>query len=186
MEIDVKNYEKLKGFTVDASSLLKMLKKSGHNITVPINVKQIIEILDIPVEIKPDFKKAKITGSISLKDGDLEIWINPLMNQTKERQRFTMAHELGHFMLQLAPTFKDKDYIDETITYNRDENWSLDEMMANRFAAELLMPEKYIKEEYEKIISSNDKNNIVEKMAKIFEVSTQAMGFRLKGLNYEY
>ena len=51
-----------------------------------------------------------------------------------------ILHELGHFMLHIAPSFKDDVIVDDTIELNRDSNWNVIEMEANKFAAELLMP----------------------------------------------
>ncbi len=177
----MKNYTKLKGSRVTAQSLTDILKSSGYELKLPVDVNKIIEILGIPVEKKPDFRKAKVTGSISMQEGSPKIWINPMMNQSKERERFTLAHELGHFMLHIAPSFKD-DYIsDDNIEWNRDSNWDVKEMEANKFAAELLMPLEQIKEEFNAIDSSNRETKI-DKLSEIFKVSRQAIQFRLQSI----
>ncbi|WP_375725253.1 ImmA/IrrE family metallo-endopeptidase [Arcobacter sp. KX21116] len=177
----MKNYAKLKGSRLNAKSLIDILKNSGYNLKLPIEVDEIIKILGISIEKKPDFRKAKVTGSITMKEGIPRVWINPMMNQSKERERFTLAHELGHFMLHIAPSFRD-DYIsDDNIEWNRDNNWDVKEMEANKFAAELLMPLEQIKEEFN-TIDSSDREIKIEKLSEIFKVSRQAIQFRLQSI----
>ncbi len=175
----MKNYIKLKGSRLSAKSLIDILKSSGYELKLPIDVNEIIAILGIPIEKKPDFRKSKVTGSISMIEGSPKIWINPMMNQTKERERFTLAHELGHFMLHIAPSFKDEYISDDNIEWNRDSNWDVKEMEANRFAAELLMPLEQVQQEFEVLDTSSKK---VEKLSEIFNVSRQALQFRLQSL----
>ena len=178
----MKNYAKLKGSRITAQSLVDILKSSGYELKLPVDINSIIEILGIPIEKKPDFRKAKVTGSISMKDGNPKIWINPMLNQSKERERFTLAHELGHFMLHIAPTFKDDCIEDDTIELNRDGNWDVKEMEANKFAAEFLMPKEKVETEFDIIDSSLSKEMKIEKLAEIFQVSRQAIQFRLQSI----
>jgi Zn-dependent peptidase ImmA (M78 family) len=90
-----------------------------------------------------------------------------------ERQRFTIAHELGHFCLEHGSSLRDT-----TMT-----NWFLvnpvHERLANEFAAELLMPAIAIKAmiEVRKI-----KDPVA--LREAFGVSSQALFFRLKNLGY--
>lgn len=179
------NYKKLKGSQITAQALLEILKKSNYEINIPIKIHEIIEILDIPVSKKPNFRKSKITGIISMKNGSPEIWINPMMNQNKERERFTLAHELGHFMLHIAPSFNNYEKEDKTIEWNRDSNWDIQEMEANRFAAELLMPNELIKKEVSTLDPQEEKENKIEKLANAFNVSKQAIKYRLQSMGIE-
>jgi Zn-dependent peptidase ImmA (M78 family) len=178
----MKNYEKLKGTRLNAKSLIDILKSSGYELMIPVDVNKIIEILGIPVEKKPDFRKSKVTGSITMKEGLPKIWINPMMNQIEERERFTLSHELGHFMLHIAPSFKDDIIVDDTIELNRDSNWNVIEMEANKFAAELLMPLEEIKREVNDLDTSYSKDKIIEILSEKFKVSRLAIQFRLQGI----
>jgi len=178
----MKNYTKLKGSRLNAKSLIDILKNSGYKLKLPIEVNEIINILGIDVEKRPDFRKAKVTGSISMKEGNPKIWINPMMNQSKERERFTLAHELGHFMLHFAQSFKDDYHEDDNIEWNRDSNWNVKEMEANRFAAELLMPLEQVEEEVNLLNINDNKEEKIEKLSEIFNVSRQAIQFRLQSL----
>jgi Zn-dependent peptidase ImmA (M78 family) len=90
------------------------------------------------------------------------------------RQRFAIAHALGHHLLT---------HTDETHSFDDDPSkFSLhvashQEAEANQFAAELLMPEMAVEHLiFKKNITSLDE------LAKLFSVSTVAIQYRLKML----
>jgi len=179
------------GHENQAYDLIEKLSEIGFPISVPIDVEAIIKYIDIKYEIKPNFKKIKVTGSISVNNGEPYIWVNPMKNTTKERKRFTLAHELGHFMLHIAPlndfsTFQEIE--DENISFNRDDNWDYKEMEANNFAAQLLMPAKLVEEEVRLLMDNNlniKKEDLITNLANKFTVSLQAMEYRLKKLGVQ-
>ncbi|MHB1664248.1 MAG: ImmA/IrrE family metallo-endopeptidase [bacterium] len=184
----MKQYENFSGSLTLAYDFIENIKASGYTITIPIDIEGIIKYLGIRYEIKPDFNNIKTTGNLTIKGGEPTIWVNPMKNTSEERKRFTLAHELGHFMLHIAPLGNFnvfQDVSDVNISFNRDENWSHIEMEANDFAAQLLMPANFIDEQL-KIILSADPNisedAAVEKLATVFNVSTIAMEYRLKKL----
>lgn len=106
------------------------------------------------------------------------------------RKRFTIAHELGHYLLHSDK--QDEAHIDRGFTINFRSPLSSKavnpkEIEANAFAAALLMPEELIIEEIQKKIK--DGIDLVEsielkEIAKKFEVSEQALCFRLGKLGY--
>lgn len=88
------------------------------------------------------------------------------------RQRFTIAHELGHYVLQHedAP----RDYPSQFSSSVGDPK----ERAANQFAAELLMPASAVR----KVVESGRMQH-VEELAQAFQVSPVAMNYRLTNLN---
>ncbi len=88
----------------------------------------------------------------------------------KVRQRFTIAHELGHFLLG-HDIDKDEAVVD--IDSNR---LSDKEREANVFASHLLMPTEVVKE-----VQKHETN--LKKLAELFDVSEQAITIRLLELN---
>lgn len=93
------------------------------------------------------------------------------------RQRFTCAHEIGHFYLRglyANLTGEEFQYVDR-----RDLLASAgvdpEEMYANRFAAALLMPADHVKQMVEEGMRDED-------MARSFKVSLEAMRIRLNNL----
>jgi IrrE N-terminal-like domain len=86
------------------------------------------------------------------------------------RQRFTLAHELGHWVCQVREGHEAPVYCraaDMTPTIDK----AL-EREANVFAAELLMPELAVREEFARAASAAE-------LATWFGVSEEAMGWRL-------
>lgn len=94
-----------------------------------------------------------------------------------QRKRFTCAHELGHYFLRLQnPEVADDEYNHLDL---RDDNstkgTNLDEVFANEFAANLLMPKEHVKGHYNKYGSRL-------RASLLFGVSELAMTYRLKNL----
>lgn len=97
------------------------------------------------------------------------------------RQRFTMAHEFGHFLLHNDIN----EHFDEVYTVrtvrNRDDRSSLavdvDEIEANFFAATILMPKPFL--DAANAIERLDSNSGVAELARAFNVSQHAMSLRL-------
>ncbi|HID01415.1 MAG TPA: ImmA/IrrE family metallo-endopeptidase [Piscirickettsiaceae bacterium] len=107
-----------------------------------------------------------------LDDGSVEIIINAVRPET--RQRFTLAHELGHYFLghlKEIPCFRDSTKSYDVYHYDPKE------VAANRAAAALLMPEKLVRH----LILDKGVNRVSE-LARLLNVSEQAMRIRLKQL----
>lgn len=176
-------YDVFKDKKVNAEELYTILKNANYPMTPPIDIDGLIKFLDIQIENKPDFKKMKILGSISIKNGNPVIWVNKIANPIEERRRFTMAHELGHFMLHIAPlsSWDNKTFEDDEIGFNRDDKWDYKEMEANNFAAQLLMP----KEAFSTLLFDGEKpEERVDRLSKEFHVSKIAMKYRLESLGW--
>jgi Zn-dependent peptidase ImmA (M78 family) len=100
------------------------------------------------------------------------------------RKRFTVAHELGHLLLHA----KEGVHVDHAIMKMRDnrasEGTDEEEIEANKFAAEILMPRKFLQADLAKLapIFADDEKQIVQ-LAKRYGVSPQAMAIRLSALN---
>jgi Zn-dependent peptidase ImmA (M78 family) len=104
----------------------------------------------------------------------------------KVRQRFSIAHELGHAQLHLQGRL----FVDPpTREFFRDDNSTSgddpQEVQANQFAAALLMPRPFIADVGRRIIKDQPDitiDGLVDLLAKKFVVSTQAMRYRLVNL----
>ena len=113
-------------------------------------------------------------------------------NHARVRQRFTIAHEIGHYVLEHhrnGSMFIDlpSRHMSTALFRNSDSSTGeiLQEREANAFAAALLMPKYLVKEEIEDLNLSFDQDDkSVEQLAKKFKVSSQSMMFRLSNLNY--
>lgn len=98
-------------------------------------------------------------------------------NQAPTRQRFTIAHELGHYFLDGKPP---RCYA------HRDSGvYNAKERAANSFASALLMPEDDVKikiDELKDINPSAKDYYLIREVANTFNVSTSAAKVRLEKL----
>lgn len=155
--------------------------------TIVDYLREILEI-DCPVDLGKLVRSLKgeisSTSDYDCADGmitkisDDRFIILVSQNQSEERQRFTIAHELGHLFLHMG--FPNKDWNPENKIFYR-YGYSELEFQANEFAACLLMPEQ----EFAKIVNENldaDGNVNTLKVANYFKVSEIAVINRGKWL----
>lgn len=142
----------------------------------PINVKLLAEKEGFSV--LEENLNAEVSGFLIIESNKKVIGIDKSENN-KRRNRFTIAHEMGHYYLHHLDS---GTHIDERIVYNRGKYSNRRETEANVFAAALLMPtpiiKQTIKKNFKRLIDEND----IIKLAKQFEVSEIAMTFRLKNI----
>lgn len=118
------------------------------------------------------------SGSIVVRDyNDFTIHVSEFTSL--ERDRFTIAHELGHLMLHF-PKIKEK-YRSATMRATRyvnpsDETQRRAEWEANWFAASFLMPEKKFRDTYKNACD-------ITKCQQLFKVSGAAIAARASSLN---
>lgn len=144
----------------------------------PVNIEGIIRSMGIELDKRADLAP-EISGQLErLPNGKYKISVNKADHYY--RQRFTMAHELGHYVFHLHLI---GDGVDDNRAYrstadgvycNRDIQQS-EETEANRFAASVLMPETAV-------IRLAQEGCTPDALAKQFQVSAQAMEIRLAGL----
>lgn len=90
--------------------------------------------------------------------------------ESPARQRFTAAHEIGHYVLHkhlIGDRHEDNYLLRSSGISNRQER------EANEFAADLLMPRDLIEK------ALKDGYTSVDKLSALFQVSKIAMGIRL-------
>jgi len=128
---------------------------------------------DLGVRLVASTLPAGVSGEIRPNDmGGYVISIN--RHDSSRRQRFTVAHEIAHYLLH-------RDQIGKGITDDALYRSSLSdsrEAEANRLAAEILMPRSAIATSRARI-GSVEAGELVSKMADEFGVSEIAMKIRL-------
>jgi Zn-dependent peptidase ImmA (M78 family) len=138
---------------------------------LPVDVRNIAERCGILVQDNPVLG---CSGQIAVNSSN-RVVIDVNSTESQVRQRFTVAHELGHWALShLANTgvcFRD-DARSFAMAYHDPR-----EVAANQFAADLLMPAAGV----EWALRSYPGTSI-QNLANIFKVSGAAMEFRLKNL----
>ncbi len=145
--------------------------------TPPVDVSAVARALKISVSYER--LDNDVSGVLLLENATAKVAINE--SHHRNRQRFTLAHEIGHVLLHAEG---DRVFVDRRFFRNE---WSSsgelrEEIEANAFAASLLMPRTFLEQcvEAEGGITDID----VFRLATRFEVSEQAMTLRLVKLNY--
>ena len=162
---DAKNFrDKLNLDNYCAGQLLKIIDRL-----------QITENVCIKL-IRTPFKNIDLSGFIGYKKGAFIIVTNT--NHKLGSERFTIAHEIYH-LLSNRTKIIEESIIEELEKCSDDEDTQ--EIMANAFAAELLMPEEILSEDVN--ILTKGKNNIDEsiivELQQKYGVSYVAMTKRL-------
>jgi Zn-dependent peptidase ImmA (M78 family) len=149
----------------------------------PINVERLAKFLDYPI-VYQRFA-GDISGTVLLEDDDsVTIGINSY--HPRVRQRFSVAHEIGHAKLHMGKG-KDRLFVDPPARQLfRDAEASLGEdpreVQANQYAAALLMPRPLVVAQGQDLVERNPRIGIEQLVATLgdrFEVSSQAMRYRL-------
>jgi len=139
---------------------------NGYN--YPIDIVEIAQKLGFEVYLS-NFDNPDVAGMVINSLDNKSIYINK--KDIPQRQRFTIAHEIGHIVLhhKKDATFEEVDY------RNTNELPSQKEIEANAFAAALLMPK-------ELAIKVWDRLQDVDDFADYFKVSKSAGAIRLMNL----
>ena len=146
---------------------------SRHQNQLPVPIVKIAHEMGVKVyrsEGWPDYISGLIRTDSLPRGGTSGYAIYTNASHPKKRRRFTIAHELGHYVLH-------RNLIGNGITDDALYRSRLDgpiERQANRFAAMLLMPWNLIVESIEQGIDT------VEELAEKFDVPKSAMSIRLE------
>lgn len=153
----------------------RLLGQFGRGL--PVDVEAIARAHGLTVRAEPLEKS--VSGMLVVKDGGGVIAVNETHH--RNRQRFSIAHELGHYVLHRNST---QVFID-SVFYRGDEaadGTHAQEIQANAFAAELLMPEQAVREMFQKNPVDPHDEAAVKRVAARFEVSGHALTLRLVNL----
>lgn len=159
----------------EVESLLEAVGVSGP----PVPVTRIARHLGAIVKEHP--YAGELSGMLA-RDGDSwVIGVNSL--EAPVRRRFTVAHEIGHLIYHPnKPLHVDRSFPVRFRDAKSSEGTDRDEIKANKFAAELLMPAKFLHDDFAKRDKEMDVDAVVDWLASRYRVSKQAMTIRLTGL----
>lgn len=131
---------------------------------------------ELGVAIKVSSMNTGVSGQIKREGEHYVIRVN--RHEARERQRFTIAHELSHFFLHKPVIDSSPDGITDNVLYRSGEPERI-EFEANRLAADIVMPmnlvENVLQEEFGGIVT----DATIESLAARFQVSKAAMEIRL-------
>jgi Zn-dependent peptidase ImmA (M78 family) len=156
------------------------LLEESEALRVPIPLESVIRHLGLVSQARP---LADASGVLVVENGRGLIGYNA--NHSPVRQRFTIAHEIGHFVLHAPRNKQSRLFVDRSV-FKRDDTSStgndVEEIDANKFAAALLMPEVLVRSEISRHQLDLDDEDDVSSLARRFNVSAAAMSFRLENL----
>lgn len=155
--------------SADPARIAQSYLEQHWNQQLPVDPVAIAQAAGVRVFTNPDL--GRYAGWFYEQEGTPTIEYN--MRDPLVRQRFTIAHELGHFALRHGP--RPRDSFEEFSVNNYDPV----ETDANKFAAELLMPAAVVNG----MIRTHNITDF-ERLAQMFNTSGVAMKFRLKNLGW--
>lgn len=158
------------------------------------SIREALELVVPPYEPKVAVKKlnGEIFYDLSAEDidayiekiGDQRFGIHLSKNQFPQRERFTLAHELGHLFLHMGYIIDENKWNilnkEGRDKFCRDNTTSKDEYEAHEFAAAFLMPKQEFLLKAKSTLSGDYYN--VEALANEFGVSLDAATNRGKWL----
>jgi predicted transcriptional regulator len=159
------------------SAVLERIK--DFTASAPVNVEALIESFGVALQRKADLNP-EVAGELRRLDGS-SFSISANGADHYYRRRFTMAHELGHYLFH-------RDLVGEGVDDNRAYRsvkggnffnlniTSEHETEANRFAANLLMPARLVRQYHD------DFGGDIARLSTKFQVSQEAMTYRLQSL----
>jgi transcriptional regulator with XRE-family HTH domain len=140
----------------------------------PVQLEEICEVLSLPIYRRSDFPDALSAVVLTIADGSYAIGVNGKHSQ--KRRRFSIAHELGHAVLRHEASYYLEYSVHDAGAGDPPGYRYLDEREANAFAAALLMDDRWVRDDFA------DGLRGVHELARRYEVSDVAMGFRLTNL----
>ncbi len=147
------------------SDQMKIIK--DHQSSYPIKIMPIAKDLGINVFSVPNWEDS-ISGMIKKnEDKSYSIYVNG--KHSKQRRRFTIAHEIAHFILH--KTLIGDGIVDDALY--RSGLSSDVEVQANKLAADILMPWDLLNP------LINKGNTDIDELARMFDVSSSAMSIRI-------
>ena len=162
----------------DVDRLAKEILTQHGLFSVPVDPVVLANLLGVTVN-NAKFSDESWAALIAKRDHTTRIFVE--QSDPPYRKRFSIAHELGHHFLHLpgegeivdkhADMFREKEPSIGSVSEER-----IREIQANWFAAALLMPAELVHIEWHRDPS-------VKRMATLFNVSEEAMGYRLDTLD---
>lgn len=156
----------------------RALLKRAHVTSAPVPVLAIARnVVGAVVRMEPF--PGDVSGMLYKPDASADsppvIGVNSLESQV--RQRFTIAHEIGHLVLhKLEGIHVDKKYLRDGRSKTAEDNLEIE---ANTFAANLLVPLDWLRDDVATTAIDVESDEEVAALAKRYEVSTQVMAIRL-------
>ena len=174
------SFEEMEALKLEAKTAAKdVLDACWSSGELPIDPLRIAEKMGL--QVKPVTAKSNVAGGLLKKENSPPIiFFNE--DDAVSRRRFTIAHELGHYYRHFTEQheFEYMDYRDQMSSTGSDP----EEIFANQFAANLLMPENHVKTQFNALEGSVSPKVKSLHLANTFAVSVDAMSIRLNTIGF--
>lgn len=145
----------------------------------PVPIEDIARM--VGARIVPNNFNDEISGVLVRQPDNIVIGVEA--QQSPQRKRFTIAHELGHLLLHDG----DEVHVDRNFRINLRSPASsraedIEEIEANAFAASLLMPINFLLSDLRDFSLDIENEDQIADLAERYQVSTQAMTYRLTNI----
>ena len=157
---------------IDTSEALLKFAADSDIKLCPLDVQEVA--LRLGIFIVPDSSFHEEISGILEKDENDQWTIRVNAHHHPNRQRYTIAHELGHYCLHRHQ----KDIFKDQIFFRGLER-SRVEWQANTFAGEILMPEDQFRSFLQEDVCD------IDELAKRFQVSSLALRVRASELGFQ-
>lgn len=144
-------------------SVLEVAKESGVE-TKPLDVHSLAKALSLRVEYR--VLQDDVSGMLKKIEDGWVVIVNSLHH--RNRQRFTIAHEIAHYLLHRECS---EEFVDKAFFRSEDGVGGM-EAQANKFAAKLLMP----RDDFVDYV--RNQSDSLKDVAEAFGVSTAAVKVR--------
>lgn len=148
-------------------------KIDGYLLEYPVKLGAIASALGVKVLLST--LPRGTSGQIGQEDGEFVIRVN--RHEAKHRQRFTLAHEIAHFLLHKEKIVADGGWSENVLL--RSGQPAQIEYEANRLASDLVIPSALLAGAV-KDYSGPVTDEVIEDLARRFGVSTTAMEIKLQ------
>jgi Zn-dependent peptidase ImmA (M78 family) len=160
----------------------KRLLESNSVTRPPVPVEALAAALAIDVRYSAG--NDDVSGALIRSEDSVVIAVNSA--QHENRQRFTIAHEIGHFLLHKGTQVHFDD--DFRVNYRKADSTgtaTADEKEANWFAAVFLMPEHFLRKDWLRLrLENHPPLGAIHSLAVRYKVSPKAMELRLVNLGF--
>ena len=163
----------------NAVELAKAIVKQLPDLVIPVPIKEIAHAVGI-IDIQP-ITTAGFEGGLIAKDDKSSGSILFNQSSTPQRQKFTIGHELGHFLNSWHRPDEHGQIMCTAANmimanFAKDNKRQKMEVEANQFSAELLMPSTLLRADIRRL-KAPEIDHIVT-LAKKYDVSKEAMARR--------
>lgn len=162
---------------------LSLVRKRASNLykkyelSVPVDLDTILQKRHI--EISYEENQVGIDGLCQLQKIPPKIILNSEIN-FEPRQRFTLAHEIGHICIPWHTGVDLCSLDDPYVKIQEQRMVNTQELEANTFASELLMPTEWLKQTFE--LDTDDLSDLVRQISKAAKTSFMACFYALENV----